>query len=61
MGFDVFVPPLCAQPNTLAIGVRGRKEAFALRQAKIEIDNGNYAGAYMAMRELEEPGSGAVH
>jgi hypothetical protein len=45
-GMDVFIPPLCHQPNTLSIGVSNRKEAFALRAAKIEIDNGNYNGAY---------------
>jgi len=55
MGFDVFIPPLCAQPNTLVLDVRTRREAFALRQAKIEIDNGNPCGAYMAMNELDEP------
>jgi hypothetical protein len=60
-GFDVFIPPLCTDPNTLSIGVRNRKEAFALRAAKIEIDTGNYYGAYMAMREFAEPGSVATH
>ncbi len=60
-GFDVFIPPLCAQPNTLVLDVRTRREAFALRAAKIEIDNGNYYGAYSAMRELAEPGSSATH
>jgi hypothetical protein len=54
-GFDVFIPPLCAQPNTLVLDVRTRKEAFALRAAKIEIDNGNYHGAYQEMRALAEP------
>ena len=43
------------------IGVRDRKEAFAPRAAKIEIDNGNYQGAYQAMREFAEPGSAAMH
>jgi hypothetical protein len=33
-GFDVFMPPLCANPNTLSVGVRNRKEAFALRAAR---------------------------
>jgi hypothetical protein len=60
-GFDVFVPPLCTQPSTLVLDVRNRKQAFALRAAKIEIDNGNYYGAYEAMRELAEPGSVATH
>ena len=60
-GFDVFIPPLCAQPNTLVLDVRNRKEAFALRAAKIEIDNGNYYGAYTALRELAEPGSTTTH
>lgn len=60
-GMDVFIPPLCANPETLSIGVRDRKEAFALRAAKIEIDNGNYYGAYRAMREFAEPGSAATH
>jgi hypothetical protein len=60
-GMDVFIPPLCLNPNTLSIGVRDRKEAFALRAAKIKIDNGNYQGAYLAMREFAEPGSAAVH
>jgi hypothetical protein len=57
----VFIPPLCTQPNTLVFDVRNRKEAFALRAAKIEIDNGNYYGAYAALRELAEPGSTATH
>jgi hypothetical protein len=60
-GFDVFIPPLCAQPNTLVLDVRNRREAFALRAAKIEIDNGDYYGAYRAMAELAEPGSAAMH
>jgi hypothetical protein len=60
-GFDVFIPPLCAQPNTLVLDVSNRKEAFALRAAKIEIDNGNYYGADEAMRELAEPGLVATH
>jgi hypothetical protein len=60
-GFDVFIPPLCPNPNMLSVGVRNRKEAFALRAAKIEIDNGNYYGAYLAMREFAEPGSSATH
>jgi hypothetical protein len=60
-GFDVFIPPLCSQPNTLVLDVRDRREAFALREAKMEIDHGNYYGAYMAMRALAEPGSSATH
>lgn len=60
-GFDVFIPPLCAQPNTLVLDARNRREAFALRAAKIEIDHGNYYGAYEAMRELAEHGSSAMH
>lgn len=60
-GFDVFIPPLCEEPNTLVLDVSNRKQAFALRAAKIEIDNGNYYGAYEAMRELAEPGSSATH
>jgi hypothetical protein len=60
-GFDVFIPPLCASPNTLVLDVRTRREAFALRAAKIEIDNGNYYGAYQEMRALAEPGSSATH
>jgi hypothetical protein len=60
-GFDVFIPPLCDQPNTLVLDVRNSKEAFALRLAKIEIDNGNYYGAYNAMCALAEPGTLAAH
>ena len=57
----MFIPPLCPNPDTLSVGVRNRKEAFALRAAKSEIDNGNYYGAYLAMREFAEPGSSATH
>lgn len=53
----VFIPPLCDQPNTLVIDVRNSREAFALHLAKIEIDNGNYSGAYSAMCALAEPGT----
>jgi hypothetical protein len=60
-GFDVFIPPLCAQPNTLVLDVRTRTEAFALRAAKIEIDNGNYYGAYQEMRALAEPETPVQH
>jgi hypothetical protein len=57
----LFIPPLCAQPNTLVLDVRTRKEAFALRAAKIEIDNGNYYGAYREMRALAEPETMPAH
>jgi hypothetical protein len=60
-GFDVFIPPLCPNRNTLSVGVRNKKEAFALRAAKIEIDKGNYYAAYLAIREFAEPGSSATH
>jgi hypothetical protein len=59
-GFDVFIPPLCAQPNTLVLDVRNQREAFALRAAKIRIDTGDYHGAYVAMRELAASGA-ATH
>jgi hypothetical protein len=32
-GFDMFIPPLRHQPNTLVLGVRDQREAFALRAA----------------------------
>jgi hypothetical protein len=60
-GFDVYIAPLCARPNTLALTVRSRREAFALREAKIAIDNGNHYGAYMAICALIAPGSSAIH
>ncbi len=60
-GLDVFIPPLCSQPNTLVLDVRTRQEAFALRTAKISIDGGDYYSAYLAMRELSEPDEVAAH
>jgi len=60
-GLDVFIAPLRDHPKTLACGVSNKKQAFALRQAKIEIDNGNYYAAYTAMRVLEEPAPTTTH
>lgn len=60
-GFDVFIPPLRNQPNTLVLDVRNQREAFALRAAKIRIDTGDYYGAYTAMTALAAPGTLATH
>jgi hypothetical protein len=53
-GMDVFAPPLPDRPDTLVLSVRNRSEAFALRVAKMKIDQGDYHGAYLAMHALTD-------
>jgi hypothetical protein len=40
-GFDVFIPQLRNQPNTIVLDVCNQREACALRAAKIKIDTGD--------------------
>lgn len=60
-GMSVIGLCLVADPEALGFSVLDEKQAFALRAAKIAVDEGNEFGAYMALRALADRGGTPTH